>query len=96
MSKTDKTRPYDVKVMEHPKEHHDHRNGVCDLGPGYDHDLRFRPGRCYIDAEWWRPEFRCHCGMCSGNAYGYGPKQRNRRLRQAKRKDILQRLFDAL
>lgn len=34
MSRTDKTRPFRVKVADHPsllEEDHDHRDGICDL-----------------------------------------------------------------
>lgn len=89
VSKTDKTRPWDVKKMEHPVEHHDHRNGVCDLTiPGYSgHRGGWADGKCYIDAAWWRPEFRCACNMCDGTDWGYGPRQLARKSRYKARRE---------
>ena len=84
MSKTDKTRPWRVKRVEHPVEHHDHRDGVCDLAAGR---TEWAPGACYLDAQWWRGEMRCTCSMCSGAAHGDGPRERARRARREGRRE---------
>lgn len=83
MSKTDKTRPYWVKVRDKSSylvENHDHSNGVCDLPE--------RPSRDnYVDYAWglsWQsgsccwitsrefldsPDSKCCCYMCGYDAY---------------------------
>lgn len=76
MSRTDKTRPWWVKASEHPVERHDHADGRCDL-PGEIGGWRER-GRCYVDAEWWRPEFRCCCVMCDWDAFSVPRRRRER------------------
>lgn len=80
MSRTDKTRPYWVKLQEHPVEHHDHRDGVCDLASGRAtaRDHGWKRGKCYIDADWTRSEFRCGCSMCDADAYQVPRKRRQR------------------
>lgn len=70
MSKTDKTRPWRVKMMEHPREIHDHRNGKCEIADGTSTGGWTPEGQCHFDADWWRPEFRCGCKLCKAGYYG--------------------------
>lgn len=82
MSRTDKTRPTFVKLREHTVEVHDHRNGMCDLASGSP-EYGWTRGKCYLDAQWWRPEFRCgHTCTC---VYGWWEqkKSKDRRARKA-------------
>lgn len=65
MSKTDKTRPHWVKIKEHPREVHNHVNGVCEIALGIA-DVGWGRDTCYTDAQWWRHEFRCGCDACTG------------------------------
>lgn len=87
MSKTDKTDPYFVKAAQYPSERHDHRKGFCDL-PTDPKEFGFRGhGKCYVDAQWWRPVFRCGCKMCSGEAYGWGARAEAHRARRKGRQE---------
>jgi hypothetical protein len=85
MSKTDKTKPWDLRILEHaPRQQHDHRDGVCDLP-----DLRSRAdvgwrgnGHCY----WSEGSilysdqccYGCGCRICTGY---YTRRQERRRER---------------
>jgi hypothetical protein len=75
MSKTDKTAPWSVRVFNRPswlEEHHDHRDGVCDLPPrpepGDDVELFATwPGHCAWIASrdfWCDRANACGCKIC--------------------------------
>ena len=71
MSRTDKTKPWQVRVAEHhPTAHHDHRDGVCDLPADPRTPPVYRRGGCY-----WSDTVLmlratccvgCGCRECSG------------------------------
>lgn len=85
MSKTDKTRPFQVKIREHPHEVHDHRNGVCDLrSPDVRSHGVMRPGKCHITAQGWRAEFGCNC------LWHQSDPGRLRRQRRAGKREVRQ------
>ena len=88
MSKTDKTRPWNVKASEHPREFHDHRDGVCDI-KGLAPTARnigirgsFGHGRCHFDAQWFRPEMGCGCAWHGPDGYGTPRRRRERHAAQ--------------
>lgn len=84
MSKTDKTRPYWVKVRDKASylvENHDHRDGVCNLPErptphnraDYNWAAPWQSGDCQwiTSAEFWSsPDALCPCKMCHGS-YGW-------------------------
>ena len=65
MSKTDKTKPYKVQMLDHLTEVHDHRNGACDL-PTPEAWLKMSKfdrrtwggGHCYYDARNWHTDVK--------------------------------------
>lgn len=75
MSKTDKTRPFWVKLADHPRnyvEQHDHRDGVCDLPDSLNDPttlthFTWARGNCYYS---YSPAWinsgaaRCGCQFC--------------------------------
>lgn len=75
MSKTDKTRPWRVRVMDKKRwltEVHDHTDGLCDLPPRpalvCDFWRNGRETRCRWDASrdfWVTPSNYCGCPMCN-------------------------------
>lgn len=91
VSRTDKTRPWRVKVHEQPAvssvEVHDHREGACTLPPA-------DPG---AEVQWtgchWAPstaltcsgEGRCGCELCQGS---FGKRLDRRVERQAMRRRL--------
>lgn len=88
MSKTDKTKPWRVRINEHnPRPDHDHRDGVCNLpvSPLVDH--AWSAGNCT-----WQ-DFRliydggcCHgCGCHICTAYWWRRQERRRSRHQAQR-----------
>ena len=97
MSRTDKTRPYWVKVLESTKNHidqHDHRDGICDLGA-----VQIKGGPKW---SWWSHGgscgytetatflysnyARCGCPMCSGQ---FDRRQERRQSRRKAKTDSL-------
>lgn len=75
MSRTDRTRPYWVKIIQDGLaiEIHDHRNGVCDIAgltPNRD-TIVWRGGRCHFDGDWNNPESNlwCGCPYCTGKLW---------------------------
>lgn len=84
VSRTDKTRPVSQKIKDHPVEWHDHIDGVCELLADPRRQREYGPGtsrnQCYLDAQWWRPEYRCCCASCNWPTDG-----KRRRRREAKR-----------
>lgn len=78
MSRTDKTKPWAVRVMEHrPWADHDHRYGVCDLPEHYRDNLDY--GHCR-----WSDWNICRKGTC---CYGCGCRMCTDQLgRKAKRR----------
>ncbi|GAB2732442.1 hypothetical protein [Nocardioides pakistanensis] len=92
MSRTDKTRPWDVKCLDDPSwlvEVHDHRNGVCDL-PERPRRMTSpfgstERGACTWAAtrEFWANRANgCGCSRCADQV---GRKARARRVRHAAR-----------
>lgn len=90
VSRTDKTRPHDQKILDHPVEFHDHRSGTCEL---QDNPTRLwqagdsRTGACYLTGEYWRREFGCgrSCTTCYGWAAKADDRSARRRGRRAAR-----------
>jgi hypothetical protein len=91
MSKTDKTQPWWVRIIQHkPKESHDHRNGVCDLPkePTRPEHVRWKAGSCYWNYSTemlYGGDSGCGCQMCTNQ---FGRKLDNRKKRRSKRKEI--------
>lgn len=89
VSRTHKTKPFWVKMKQGhlaTAEHHDHRDGVCDLPEE-------------IDARWYmRSQTTCHyefaftgihtccCALCHGD-YSWFAKKRNRMIRKRECKE---------
>ncbi len=70
MSRTDAHRPWWVQANDplvRRREHHDHRNGVCDLSPATKYDGTI-PGwrhlNCYWDVDWTLVQM-CSCHWCN-------------------------------
>ena len=81
MSKTDKTRPVRVKILDRRVEHHDHCDGVCELAsdPARVSDV---PGECTLTHSWWHREFWCGCSACTATwGTGRDPHRDRRRTR---------------
>lgn len=80
MSKTDKTRPWHVKMAEHPHEVHNHTNGVCEIkGKKPSRDLTSaRDGACYFGPMYWRREFHCGCPICGYDPGGFMKRKERR------------------
>lgn len=80
----DRTDPYAVKARRHRRERHDHRNGVCELQADPNNIDPGRPwgSKCFLDVNWFDPEMRCSCKMCSA-----GLKEINRKKRYAGRRE---------
>jgi hypothetical protein len=76
VSKTDKTKPYWVRVAEHhPRQNHDHGTGVCDLPPSpYDDEAQSYRRNCRWEAQDLHATccLGCSCSLCSM----WGPVQR--------------------
>ena len=93
LSKTDKTRPYWVKVRDKHSylvENHDHRDGVCNLPErptttnraDYMWSAPWQSGDCVwiTSSEWWKSsDARCPCYMCGYDAYDTPRRLRERR-----------------
>lgn len=97
MSKTDKTRPYWVRLFDQPQnylEAHDHVNGVCDLPdrPAADSSsntwwgswLRHECGYTWSAAFCYSGEGQCGCRLCTG--YHTRREERRRDRHDARRK----------
>lgn len=95
MSKTDKTKPWRVRVAEHqPWADHDHRDGVCDLP---DDPRTFIPWDKVPHCRWsdWNIALRqtccsgcgCQTSMCSGKDWRAADnrKSRHKAKRDARR-----------
>lgn len=92
MSRTDIHRPLralwlDPSMREHFKEHHDHRDGICDLDAFMSAFLAGDPVRtgCYL--QWWSDQRICSCEMCS-------QRSGRKRIRRQQRHDTRQALRD--
>jgi hypothetical protein len=91
MSRTWRTRPWRVQVADpnnwpYLREHHDHRDGVCDLAPArvaYDHR-----GGCYGDY-FWKKLVTCSCWMCGNRKYRKRYKRAARNRWRSARQRIL-------
>lgn len=90
MSKTDKTKPFWVQIMNREiavSEYHDHINGVCEIKgqkPSRDH-VDWKRGECHFTWEYDGKNVGCGCKMCTMQ---FERKQDNRRTRRAKKKVI--------
>ena len=94
MSRTDKTRPYWVKVRDKSSyliENHDHRDGVCNLperpAPHNNSPYMWSASWQSTDCVWiTSPEFwssgdaRCSCYMCGYDAYRSVPLRKAQRI----------------
>ncbi len=87
MSRTDKTKPWWVRVAEHqPWAEHQHDAGICTL-PATPYEVDIRWSGCHYS--WWKLAFRdqcchgCGCRMCSG--YYWRREERRRSRHQAQR-----------
>jgi hypothetical protein len=79
----DRTDPWRVKALRHRIEHHNHINGVCDL-INNPKNLGWKPDECYIDTNWYDPEMRCSCNLCSMGMKELGRKKRRAGKREAR------------
>ena len=79
----DRTDPYRVKARRHRLEHHDHRDGMCDLLSEPDR-VGWRDGECFLEADYHNPEMRCSCDLCSAGAKEEGRKKRHAGKREAR------------
>lgn len=79
----DRTDPWRVKARRHRVEHHNHVNGVCELLANPD-NLGWSRDECYIDCNWYDPEMRCSCSMCSEGLKEDGRKKRRAGKRAAR------------
>ncbi len=87
MSKTDKTKPWRIRVMEHqPWANHDHSDGICDL-PEQWKDNSYRSTESGADhCRWsdWNICYKgsccygCGCHMCTGQAWRKAKRRRSR------------------
>lgn len=87
VARTDRDRPYWVKILEHPLEVHNHENGICDIAgmqPTRE-NIGWRGGRCYYDGDWGNPEVGlwCGCPYCRGALWSS-----DRQGRQAKKRQL--------
>jgi hypothetical protein len=94
LSKTDKTRPYWVKVRDKHSyliENHDHRDGVCNLPerPAPHNDVDYQWGAHWLSGdcvwitsyEWtYSGDARCPCYMCGYDAYWSVPQRKRQRI----------------
>lgn len=78
----ERTDPWYVKARRHRIEHHDHRNGVCEISTNPD-NCGFKSDECYIDIDPYDPESRCSCRMCSTGLKEHGRKKRRAGKREA-------------
>lgn len=86
MSRTNKTAPFSVRLTSDPhrltKEFHDHRNGVCELGPGAPAPSAFtdiNPGDCYrgpLASYWYCRGSGCPCPLCHSVAEPLAARRR--------------------
>lgn len=66
MSKTDKTKPWAIRVMEHqPWANHDHRDGICDL-PEHFRDNAYYTTESGAGHCRWSDWNVCYDGCCNG------------------------------
>lgn len=79
----DRTDPYDVKARRHRRESHDHRNGICELIAEPDR-VGWKDGECNLECNWYDPEMRCSCAMCSMGMKEEGRRKRYDGRRQAR------------
>lgn len=82
LSKTDKTRPWWVKIKERDLgvESHDHCDGECN----YSDDQVWGNNNCYRTGKWWVPAMRCGCPICSDKCHR---KAQNKKDRQRGRQE---------
>lgn len=82
MSKTDKTKPFWVKLMHGDlasEEVHDHRDGVCDMPP-VEEAVRWVPGqRCYRTFVYTGTQ-TCCCPMCRESGWWDIPPRKRQRI----------------
>jgi hypothetical protein len=75
MSRTDKTDPFPVKIARSKRvEVHDHTNGVCELKADPNRQREYIPSgspkhQCYLDADYYEPQYRCSCWSCKGGSW---------------------------
>lgn len=103
MSKTDKTKPFWVKVAEHnPTDQHHHDKHDCNLPESARDQLKtdFRWDDCHwaTSKHYWMGQFwtccdGCPCEMCSQR---YARRQSNRRTRHQGRAAIRREDWDSL
>lgn len=103
MSKTDKTRPWRVRVMDKKtwlEEDHDHRDGPCDLPPPPALVCDFWAGRtttrCYWNAScefWVTPSNYCGCPTCNDTR---GRRLETKRARAQARQRVRQEVQEAV
>jgi hypothetical protein len=87
VSRTRKTMPGAVRMGQNmrrlTREHHDHRDGVCNLGvgPARREQITWKSGECYLEGTneyWYGRDSGCPCWMCSNNEW-YGQEWRRHR-----------------
>lgn len=91
MSRTDKTKPWAIRVMDHqPWANHDHSDGICDLPAHYKDNAYYATesgaGHCrWSDWNLCRKDsccYGCGCRMCTDHD---GRKAKRRRERHQAR-----------
>ncbi len=91
MSRTDKTKPWRVRVMEHnPKAVHEHRDGVCDLPESALEDWTYLGCHWSNDTSSWSCCVRGGCSCCTGRNYSVPANRKDRRETKARLKRGLQ------
>lgn len=95
MAGTDKTKPPWVKIVNREVpviEHHDHRDGICDLPPAPTKENILRAGgHCCWAWSWDGVNWYCGCGMCVQQDER---KAKARRERRGARRAIAEQLAD--
>lgn len=84
MSRTDKTKPFWVKLMHGDlavKEWHDHADGVCDMPPA-DRAVEWKPGQRCRREFFYTGTRVCCCDMCHWRDWPETEQQRRRKERR--------------
>lgn len=95
MSKTDKTKPWWVRMCDHHvPEIHDHRDGTCDIVPISKTDAWWRgENHCSYRYWWYGCCFGCGCWMCTDQD---GRKRKARRNRRKGKRDCVEGYLEYL
>jgi hypothetical protein len=98
VSKTDKTKPWAIRVMEHqPWANHDHSDGICDLPEHYKDNAYYGTASGAGHCRWsdWNICYRgnccygCGCRYCAGQAWRRTDRRRSRHLARHEARRVL-------